>query len=297
MKKLVEKLDKPQIIAWLTVLLVAGIIYLIIHLGKSALGLDFIFHDKLALEDERRTWVWILVLFPFVIVLGTFLLGAALSRLTKWVTFLGIWASYAALTGQIILSMSGAWLLIFPLVLPLQPLERWLGLNKTGFLPIRGTLAQDTIVPILIALGFAITIVGLAQVVIAARRKNLVTHGLYATMRHPQHLGIIIWALGFALWGSHYLDFLIWFTLVYVLVLLAWHEEGNLEKRFSTTYNDYQQNTLFMVPFIPKKGVLFQISSGKDVVILAGTYLIGIAIIFCVFYFFSVSWSPSLGHS
>jgi protein-S-isoprenylcysteine O-methyltransferase Ste14 len=231
-----------------------------------------------------------------VIVLGLFLFRTTLSKAAKLFTFLGTWLSYAALTGQIILSMSGTWLLIFPLVLPLQPLERWLGLNRTGFMPIRGTPVQDIVVPTLIALGFAITIVGLVQIVTATKRKSLATHGLYATMRHPQHLGIILWALGFALWGSHYLDFLIWFTLIYVLVLLAWHEEGKLEKQFGEDYLAYQGNTLFMIPFVPKRGILFRISNGKEIASLIGIFVIGIAAIFCVFYFFSVPWSPSPGH-
>ena len=131
-----------------------------------------------------------------------------MSRSSKLATFLSTWIVYAALTGEIILSMSGALWLIFPLLLPLNPLMRWFGLNRAGFLPIRGMPAQDIVVPIIITFGFAITIVGLVQIVKGAKRKCLVTNGLYATMRHPQHLGIALWALGFALWGSNILDFL-----------------------------------------------------------------------------------------
>lgn len=279
-----------QVVAWSIVLLSAWIIYLGIRWGQAALGLDFIFHDRLDVGDERWSWVMALVLFPFVIGLALFLFSTVMSRSTKLIMLFGTGISYAALAGQIILSMSGSWLLIFPLILPLQPLEKWLGLNRAGYLPIRGEPIQDTIVPALISLGIGITVVGLVQIVIAVKKKHLTTCGLYASMRHPQHLGIIIWALGFAIWGSYYLDFLFWFTLVYVLVLLAWHEEGNLEKRFGDTYHAYQKNTLFMIPFLPVKGILPSISTGKCVAALAGIYMIGVAIVFCVFYFFAVPW-------
>lgn len=279
-----------QIIAWLIVLLIACIIYFIIRYGQTALGLDTLFREKLAVDDERRLWVFSLVLFPFVIGLALFLFSTTMGRSTKLVALFGTAISYAALTGQIILSMSGTWLLIFPLILPLQPLEKWLGFNRAGYLPLRGAPSQDIVVPALIALGISITMIGLIQVVIAARNKQLATRGLYAAMRHPQHLGIIIWALGFALWGSYYLDFLFWFTLVYVLVLLAWHEEGNLKKRFGIVYFSYQRNTRFMVPFLPQKGALPDIASGRTIGTLAGIYVAGFILVLCLFYFFSVPW-------
>jgi len=281
----------PQKKAWLAVAALACIVYVIIRLGQSALDLEFLFHEQLPVGDERRAWVMLSVIFPFGIALALFLFSTAMSRSTKLGTFLGTWIVYASLTSQIIMSMSGAWVIIFPLILPFNLLAGWLGLRTRGYLPIRGTPAQDIVVPALIALGFAIIVVGLIQIVKGARSKTLVTGGLYATMRHPQHLGILLWALGFALWGAYVLDFLIWFTLVYAFIFLAWHEEENLEKRFGTDYLAYQQNTLFMVPLVPKRGILFRISDGKEIAALAGIYVLGIAIIFGTFCLFSVPYS------
>jgi hypothetical protein len=231
---------KSQIVAWSTVLLSAWLIYFIVRWGQSALGLDLIFRDKLSAGDERWSWVLALMLLPFVIWLSLFLFSTVMSRSAKLVTLFSTAICYTALTGQIILSMSGSWILIFPLILLLQPLERGLDFNRAGCLPIRGEPVQDILVPSLIATGKAITAVGLVQIVIAARKNRLTTLSLYATMRHPQHLGITIWPLGFDVWGAYYLDFLFWFPLVYVLILLAWHEEGNLEKRFGDHYHTYQ---------------------------------------------------------
>jgi len=276
--------------AWLIVVAIASLVYVIIHLGQSALDLEFLFHAQLPVGDQRRSWVVLSVILPFGIALGLFLFSTAMSRSTKLVTFLGSCIVYAALISNIILSMSGAWLLIFPLVLPLVLLERWLGLNKAGYLAIRATYAQDIIVPVLVSIGFAIAIVGLVQVVKAAKRESLATDGLYTTTRHPQHLGIILWALGFALWGAHYFDFLIWFTLAYTLTLLAWHEERNLEKQFGPRYLAYQHDTPFMLPLVPKRGTLFRISDSKEVAILAGIYVAGIVIISGLFYLFSVPY-------
>ena len=275
---------------WLIVVLVAFVVYVIIRLGQSALGLELIFHSQLPVGDERRSWVVLSVVLPFAIALGLFLLSTAMSRSTKLVTFLGTWIVYASLVSQTILSMSGAWVLILPLVLPFQLIAGPLGLHARGYLPIRGTPAQDVVVPVLIALGVATSIVGLVQIVKGARSKSLVTHGLYATMRHPQHLGILLWTLGFALWGAYILDFLIWFTLAYTFVLLALHEEGNLARQFGASYLAYQQNTRFMPPFVPKKGLLLRSGDGKDIAIMAGVYLVGIIVIFSLFHMFGVSW-------
>jgi len=276
--------------AWLIVMVVAFLVYVVIRLGQWALGLEFLFHGQLPVGDVRRSWVVLSVVLPFGIALGLFLVSTAMSRSTKLVTFLGTWIVYASLISQTIMSMSGAWVLILPLILPFQLIAGRLGLHARGYLPIRGTSAQDVVVPVLIALGVAISIVGLVQIVKGARSKSPVTHGLYATMRHPQHLGILLWTLGFALWGAYVLDFLIWFTLVYAFILLALHEEGNLAKQFGVSYLAYQQNTRFMTPFVPKKGLLLQSGDGKETAIMAGVYLIGITVIFSLFHFVGVSW-------
>jgi protein-S-isoprenylcysteine O-methyltransferase Ste14 len=276
--------------SWLIVVLIAILVYVVIRLGQSALGLEFIFHGQLPVGDQRWSWVVLSVVLPFAIALGLFLASTAMSRSTKVVTFLGTWIVYASLISQTILSMSGAWLLILPLVLPFQLIAGPLGLNARGYLPIRGTSAQDAVVPALIGLGVAISMVGLVQIVRGARSKSLVTRGLYATMRHPQHLGILLWTLGFALWGAYVLDFLIWFTLVYAFILLALHEEGNLAKQFGARYLAYQQNTRFMTPFVPKKGLLLGSGDGKGTAIMAGVYVVGIAAILGLFCFAGVSW-------
>jgi protein-S-isoprenylcysteine O-methyltransferase Ste14 len=138
----------------------------------------------------------------------------------------------------------------FPIVymlMPLFELETELRLEHHSF-PFFDSVIIEEIVPVLIAIGAAITIVGLVQIVRARRNNCLANDGLYATVRHPQHLGIAIWALGFTLGGALWLHFFFWLTLVYVLILLALNEESKLNQQFGADYVDYQQRVPFMLP-------------------------------------------------
>lgn len=277
-----------QKMAWSSVLVVALLVYVLICQVQSVFGLESLFHQKLAIGDGRRAWVVASAVFPFVVALGLCLGSAVLRGSGRGGILLGSCVVYAALIGHIVMEMSGALYCIFPLLLPLGVLTRFLGLGADDYLPIHSTPAQDVVVPALIALGLAITVVGLAQIVVAAKRDVLATRGLYGTMRHPQLVGITVWALGIALWGSAVLDALVWFTLAYVLVLLAWQEEGSLERRFGIEYDTYRQSTPLMIPFVPKKGVLLGEGTDREMAILASVYVVGVALILALFYFLSI---------
>lgn len=277
-----------QKMAWLLVLIVASLAYAAIVLGQSALGLESLFHQQLAIGDERRAWVVLSTLVPFVVALGLCLTSTALSESGRGGAVLGSLVVYGALIGNIVMEMSGALYCILPLTLPLGVLTNWLGLRGHDYLPIHSTPAQDVVVPALIALGLAITVVGLAQVVVAAKKQALATRGLYGTMRHPQHLGITLWALGIALWGSSVLDVLVWFSLVYVLVLLAWQEELRLQKRFGADYDAYRRGTPFMMPILPKKGVLLGEGNDREIAVVVGAYPAGVALVIGLFYFLAI---------
>ncbi len=77
-------------------------------------------------------------------------------------------------------------------------------------------------------------------------------------------------------------------SLAYVLVLLAWQEERSLAKRFGAEYDTYRQSTPFMLPFVPKRGVLLGDGSDREIAALVGLYVVGVALIVGLFYFFSV---------
>ncbi|MBA7473344.1 hypothetical protein ES707_08681 [subsurface metagenome] len=264
---------------WLITAAVACVIYIAIWVTKLFIPLL----QSVDPYDDRTMWLHALVLFPFVIILGLFLLTAALRKLTKLATFFGVLAIYAPLTMLIVNGM--AVIIFFPIIYLLQPLinlEIKLRLEHHSSPFFDSTIIEE-IVPVLIAIGAAITIIGLVQIVKARRKNRLVTDGLYATMRHPQHLGIIIWALGFTLGGALWLHFFFWLTLVYVLIILALNEEGKLKKQFGADYVTYQQRVPFMVPLKLPDWCSLPTRRWKRAGILVATYIASIATVTVIY--------------
>jgi len=215
------------------------------------------------------------------VVVGLALLTGALSKLTKVTVFLGTWGIYAPLLMLIIAPMAAALFPSFVVMVVLRwGLYPWVG---AGYLPIYDSAARDLVMPLLIAIGFAIAIVGLVQVAKAARGKYLVTDGLYATVRHPQYLGIAVWALGFALWGSSYIDCVVWFTMVFTFALLALREEKRLGKQFGADYLAYRQEVPFMLPLWRLKGMPLPAAGWLRLIALAGIYVVGVVVIVAIF--------------
>jgi protein-S-isoprenylcysteine O-methyltransferase Ste14 len=124
----------------------------------------------------------------------------------------------------------------------------------------------------------AITILGLVQVFRARREKRLQKDGLYATVRHPQHLGIAIWTFGLALAASTTAGYMTWFTMLYLYILLAFWEEKRLSQQFGSTYDDYHRSTPFMIPFV-NIGLPLPESRWRRVAALAGYYVAGMAML------------------
>lgn len=269
--------------AWLIVLGVASIGFLAIWIAK--LYIPLLQPIDPYSDLDTTLWLHALIFLPFLFVFGLFLFTTAINKFPKIATFLGVWVIYAPLTMAIVNAMAGImffpiFFLLWPLIESLIEFSDWLGLTGLAAEYFFGSaVVESVVVPALIALGFAITVVGLAQIVVARRKKRLVTDGLYATMRHPQHLGIALWTLGFTLGLPSSVHFFAWFTLVYVLVLLAMSEEGKLEKQFGAEYVSYQGSVPFIIPLVPARGPLLAIKGWRKVAVLAGVYIVGFAII------------------
>jgi protein-S-isoprenylcysteine O-methyltransferase Ste14 len=127
----------------------------------------------------------------------------------------------------------------------------------------------------LIAIGLAITIIAFIQIVRGIRNKGLVTDGLYATVRHPQHLGIVIWTFGFAFWNSRPIDFIAWFIVVYGFLMLALSEERKLTEDLGERYTAYQGSVPFMIPFV-NKGIKIPGHGWKRIATLVAIFIAGI---------------------
>jgi protein-S-isoprenylcysteine O-methyltransferase Ste14 len=273
--------------SWLAVIVLAALAFVLIHLGLRAFGLETLFQEQIPVGTPGRSLVVLAIVAPFGIVLLASLLGSTIARSSTLVAYIGSWIVYASLLSQALLSMSGAFLLILPLILPVAALTGWVNLDPAhkGYLPIHYTAAHEPVVTGLVSIGFALIVVGLVEIVRAKRRRGLATGGLYASMRHPQHLGIVLWTLGFALWGASVTDLVIWFIVSYIFVCLAVHEEGQLVDRFDGQYEDYRQRTLFMPPLIPIRGSLLPHGgTGKELGLFAGMFVAGVAVILLIFY-------------
>lgn len=184
----------------------------------------------------------------------------------------------AFLAGGVISTL--AWLLIRNDTMAPLDWRHWIAVGVVG----RGAVDRPDngtwrVAPLLlVAIGLAITILGLVQVFRARREKRLLKDGLYATVRHPQHLGIAIWTFGLALAASTTAGYMTWFTMLYCYILLSFWEERHLSQRFGGSYDDYRRSTPFMIPSV-NGGLPLPVSRWRRIAALVGYYLAGMAVL------------------
>ncbi len=120
---------------------------------------------------------------------------------------------------------------------------------------ISDTRWASVVAPFVVAFGLVIFLAGLGQTVGAkAHKSGLVTGGLYGFVRHPQHLGIDILALGLLMlnaYGIRVGDLYAWTLVVFIYMLQADGEEAALEKEFGDGYLEYKRGVSFMIPLLP----------------------------------------------
>ena len=73
---------------------------------------------------------------------------------------------------------------------------------------------------------------------------DLITKGIYSTIRHPMYLGFILWLIGLPVFFSSASSMII--SLIFIANVLFWRylEEKELLQRFPE-YKDYRKKTLF----------------------------------------------------
>ncbi|TFG34435.1 hypothetical protein EU527_03210 [Candidatus Thorarchaeota archaeon] len=100
---------------------------------------------------------------------------------------------------------------------------------------------------------------------------GLVTTGPYRFVRHPQYFSVTIftsiltyqsvWILrntrGIG-WLNANQTILLWIVMLVAYVLIAWVEEIHLSKLFGTTWEAYQNQVGFLIPFVNFKSRLFE---------------------------------------
>jgi len=77
----------------------------------------------------------------------------------------------------------------------------------------------------------------------------LVTSGIYAFIRHPMYLSVIVMSLALVLSSVTVLQIFLFFTLIWVLFLKAKKEESLWIDK-DETYAEYRAKSKFFLPFI-----------------------------------------------
>lgn len=121
-------------------------------------------------------------------------------------------------------------------------------LARLGLIPLAQGVWLVMVVSVgLIALGGCLVAVGWHQVY--AGRNELVTSGIYALLRHPQYLGLILVVLGFLVMWPTLPTVLMAPILVAVYLRLARREDADLEEHFGPTFRAYRERVPAFVPW------------------------------------------------
>ncbi len=124
-------------------------------------------------------------------------------------------------------------------------------LSRAGVMKIgTGVYLVMIVSSVLLVLGFTLLALGWKDVYHG--KGKLVTAGLYASMRHPQYLGLILIVIAFLIQWPTLLTLLLAPFLIGRYVLLAREEDEELEKRFGEDYKHYREKVPGFIPSLKK---------------------------------------------
>jgi protein-S-isoprenylcysteine O-methyltransferase Ste14 len=105
-----------------------------------------------------------------------------------------------------------------------------------------------------------------------AKKEGLITSGSYGLVRHPQYLGVVLFTLSLTTrsywiakntfgrsWIPPEATVVIWFGTLFAYVILALVEELHLIKMFASEYEEYREETGFMIPFVTTRSRILEI--------------------------------------
>lgn len=104
----------------------------------------------------------------------------------------------------------------------------------------------------LILVAFSLLAVGWKEVY--ERHGELVTTGLYAELRHPQYLGLILIAVAFLIMWPTLLTLLLAPFLIGRYILLAKEEDSELEEKFGDEFRHYKETVPGFIPSLTQHG-------------------------------------------
>ncbi len=122
-------------------------------------------------------------------------------------------------------------------------------LSEAGILSLKaGVNLVMTLSTGLILLGFILLAAGWKR--IYRGKGEPVTDGLYARLRHPQYLGLILIVIAFLIQWPTLLTVLLAPFLIGRYILLAREEDKELEERFGDDFKRYRENVPTFIPSI-----------------------------------------------
>ena len=104
---------------------------------------------------------------------------------------------------------------------------------------------------IIMLIGIVLIIVGWRQIYNA--KGGLVTTGIYAYVRNPQYLGMLLLTFGMNIQWLTILSLLLWPLLAILYYRLAQEEGKVMEEKFGETYRQYKQTVPLFIPRLRKK--------------------------------------------
>lgn len=87
------------------------------------------------------------------------------------------------------------------------------------------------------------------------KSKRLITDGIYARVRHPQYLGIILITLAFLIQWPTLLTLAMWPILIVMYYRLAKKEEREMEAKFAGEYREYKRHVPMFLPSLRARTV------------------------------------------
>jgi protein-S-isoprenylcysteine O-methyltransferase Ste14 len=121
----------------------------------------------------------------------------------------------------------------------------WLGLGN-------GWAIVMVLSNVLIILGIWLVSAGWERVY--QSQGDLVTDGVYRSMRHPQYTGIFIITLGFMIQWPTLATLVLWPFVIWMYVRLARREERDVLQEFPVQYREYMERTPMFFPRLLRTG-------------------------------------------
>lgn len=156
---------------------------------------------------------------------------------------------------------------------------------------------------IIFSLGVGLFVISFVQLVREkVRGQGLVQTGIYGTIRHPQNFSLIFLVLPFSLyipgfkdWGIRVADLIFLVHFIYFMIIFSYVEEHFLKKKYPEEFQQYVQNTGFMIPIINKFAIFkrrnIKIKPSLKIALYIISYILIIGIIFATSNRFRVEYS------